>query len=275
MKSFQVFKRWASTLSALAGILVLSSALLAGAALADTVEDCVQDRDRDLQIRACTSIIARGGKVAWAYNNRGLAYYHKGDKDRAIADYDKAIALDPKDAQAYYDRGVAFYAKGDRDRAIADYDKAIALDPKYAKAYYNRGVARYDSGDFEGAARDLLRTIELSDNAFAMLYLYLARARSGKAAEDELAANAGRLKTKEWPFAVTELFVGKRSPAATINAAAKPDDKCEAQFYVGQWQLLKGNRSEAEVGLKAAVETCPKTFSEYTSAVAELKRLKR
>ena len=47
------------------------------------------------------------------------------------------FALEP-DAVAYFNRGIAYQAKGERDRAIADYDKAIALNPKYANAYYNR-----------------------------------------------------------------------------------------------------------------------------------------
>ena len=34
-------------------------------------------------------------KYAKAYNNRGLAYYYKGDYKRAIADYDQALRFNP------------------------------------------------------------------------------------------------------------------------------------------------------------------------------------
>jgi len=107
-----------------------------------------------------------------------------------------------------------------------------------------------------------------------MLYRFLARSRAGEAAEAELEANARRLKTKEWPFAVTELYLGKRSPAATLAAAANPDQTCEAQFYLGQWHVVKGNRADAETALLAAVDTCPEASVEYRAAVVELKRLK-
>jgi tetratricopeptide (TPR) repeat protein len=70
---------------------------------------------------------------AKAYNNRGLAYYEKGDNDRAIADYNKAIGLEPDDADTYNNRGNAYSAKGDKDRAIADYNRAIKLKPDYGK----------------------------------------------------------------------------------------------------------------------------------------------
>ena len=136
------------------------------------------------------------------------------------------------------------------------------------------GVTRYEAGDFKGASADLLRSMETDEDAYAMLYRFLARSRAGEAAEAELEANARRLKTEEWPFAVTELYLGKRSPAATLAAAATPEQKCEAQFYLGQWQVVKGNRADAETALRAAVDTCPKTFVEYRAAVAELKRLK-
>jgi tetratricopeptide (TPR) repeat protein len=82
-----------------------------GGALADTVSDCVQDKDQDLRIRGCTAAIQsdkwRGEDLAWAYNNRGNAYKDKGEVDRAIADYDQALRLDPKYVKAYINRGVA------------------------------------------------------------------------------------------------------------------------------------------------------------------------
>ena len=137
---------------------------------------------------------------------------------------------------------------------------AIAINPKAANHVSERGLARYSKGDFKAAAIDLLKAIELGEGTYSVLLRYLARTRSGEAAEAELEANAAGLKTKEWPFAVTELYLAKRSPAATLDVAVTPDDRCEAQFYIGQWHLLKGNRPAAEVGLKAAVATCPEDF---------------
>jgi lipoprotein NlpI len=100
-------------------------------------------------------------------------------------------------------------------------------------------------------------------------------ARGGETlAVAELEANAGRLKTKEWPYAVIELYLGRRSPELMLDAAGKPDEQCVAQFYSGEWYILQNKSAEARAALRKVVETCPKTVTEYADALAELKRLK-
>ena len=65
--------------------------------------------------------------IAPPYNNRGNAHDEKGDRGRAVADYDQAIRLDPKFTAAYYNRGMALRRKrGDLERAIASFDQAIS-----------------------------------------------------------------------------------------------------------------------------------------------------
>src|SRR4030043_275929 len=59
------------------------------------------------------------------YNNRGIAYYSKGQFDLAIADYNKALEINPRFANAYYSRGNAYHLKGQYDLAIADFNKAL------------------------------------------------------------------------------------------------------------------------------------------------------
>jgi tetratricopeptide (TPR) repeat protein len=160
-----------------------------GGALADAESDCVQDKDQDLRIRGCTAAIqldkGRGEGLAWAYYNRGNAYKDKGEVDRAMADYDQAVRLDPKNSS-------------------------------YVRQL---GITKYNKGDFQGAAADLLHAFELKDDIYAMRFRYLARTQAGEAAETELQANAGRRKTKVWPYAVTDQYLGKRRPAATLDVA--------------------------------------------------------
>ena len=77
---------------------------------------------------------------------------HKGDNDRAIADYNEAIRLDSKSTLAFIGRGDAYANKGDRDRALADYNEAIRLDPNNALAFCNRGRMKRGINDTSGNA---------------------------------------------------------------------------------------------------------------------------
>jgi tetratricopeptide (TPR) repeat protein len=51
------------------------------------------------------------------YLGRGEDFSSDHDYDRAIADYSTAIRLKPDYAEAYNDRGFAYYLKGDAERA--------------------------------------------------------------------------------------------------------------------------------------------------------------
>ncbi|MGC2409665.1 MAG: hypothetical protein WA441_06660 [Methyloceanibacter sp.] len=70
-----------------------------------------------------------------------------------------------------------------------------------------------------------------------------------------------------------ELYLGRRTPDATLDSASNEAERCAAQFFIGEWQLLRNNPSEAAAALRVAVETCPKTRVEYDAANAELTRL--
>jgi len=216
-------------------------------------------------------------KNADTFSARGFAYWAKGDLDRTIADYGKAIELNPKDAGAFYGRGRAFAAMEDYDRAIADYDRAIELTGGLSTiAFSDRGRAYAIKQDYDRAIADYNAAISLDpENAYAALALYLARRRSGApTAAAELEIRSKNLKQPNWPYPVVELFLGRRTPEATLAAATKLGDRCEAQFYVSEWRLLRGDRSAAKAALKDTVTTCPKTLPEYELARAELERLR-
>ena len=47
--------------------------------------------------------------------------------DQAISDYSKALEINPKDTAAYNNRGMAYYRKGEYDKAWEDVHKAQSL----------------------------------------------------------------------------------------------------------------------------------------------------
>jgi hypothetical protein len=82
-----------------------------------------------------------------------------------------------------------------------------------------------------------------------------------------------RLRPPVWPYPVIEFYLGRRTLDATLNAAGDPADRCTAEFFIGEWQLLMADRAAAVESLKAATDTCPRFFVEYRGAKAELMRL--
>jgi lipoprotein NlpI len=111
-------------------------------------------------------------------------------------------------------------------------------------------------------------------SAVTVLWLYLIHARSGaETAATELETNAKNLNQPDWPYPLVELFLGRRTLETTLAAATKLVDHCAAQFYVGEWQLLRDDRLAAKMSMRAAVGICPKDLMEYDVALAELQRL--
>ncbi len=253
-------------------------------------------------------------KNAWAYTERGNLYRNKGDIDRAMADLNQAITLDPNYAFAHFLRGDLYRKKGDLARAMADMNDTLRLDPNYPLAYFNRGrlsfmlgngpaaltdfgmaiklepkdsmsyfdrgVAYYVIGDRNADAEaDFRKATELNPtDAYAALWRELAERRNK--APSHLAEAAKRLDMKVWPAPVIRLFLGETSIEQTLAAASNADPQiktaqtCEANFYSGEFALLKKNKKEAQRLLKLAADNCPPTYIELTAAVAELIPLK-
>jgi tetratricopeptide (TPR) repeat protein len=232
-------------------------------------------RDYDPAIEDYDQSIQLNPKNALFHLGRGDAYESKGEHDRAIQDYDEAIQLDPKNAAAYVSRGDAYEGKRDYGRALQDYDQAIQFEPMNAGAHSGRGRAYFYQSNFTVAAAAFSRANEIEDDAYSVIWRYIARERGGENGTAELAAEAARLKREEWPYPLVELYLAARSPAEVLSLAGKPDERCEAEFYTGEWHLLRGDRAAAATHVQAAADICPKDIMEYKAALAELQGLKR
>lgn len=149
-------------------LFLLPLAMPSGVARADAAADidgCIQETDVILRIESCTRIIKSealsGKELAWAFNNRGLAYEQVRRPERALGDYNTALLLDPNYAVGFNNRGNVLASMNDIEGAIADHTRAIELDPDYAHALYNRGADFEQMGDFEAAVRDYSRALEV------------------------------------------------------------------------------------------------------------------
>ena len=127
------------------------------------------------------------------YNNRGRAYFAKGELENAFTDFSKTIELMPRCPEAYHWRGLAYFSKGDFDNAITDLSEAICLNPDDALAYHRRGIVYLRKRNFDSAIIDLNKAIEMDPNDDLAYY---SRGETW-------------LHLKEWDKAKTDLTAAK------------------------------------------------------------------
>ncbi|MEA2778862.1 MAG: hypothetical protein QOK29_406 [Rhodospirillaceae bacterium] len=219
-------------------------------------------------------------KIAVLYDHRGLVLYKKGRVDQAFADFNTALKLHPDYAEAFRHRGVIHHDRGEYDKSIADYDEAIRLQPDNAFAYDNRGRDKYLSGQFAGAAADFRQFLSSPvAGVYTLLWLHLAQARAGQAADAALAQAAHGLDLSKWPGPIVRFYLGKlsaeqvRAEARTKDAKAQIVHECDMSFYLGEAKVLQGAREEAKRLLGDALARCPKGWAEHDGALADLRRL--
>jgi lipoprotein NlpI len=209
-----------------------------------------------------------------------------GDQQAAIEDFNAALRIKPE-ASAYVGRAIAYKESGDPDRAMQDVAKAMEIAPQDPTVYYERAQLRFKSGDFAGAASDFATAAddEKSD-AYVAIWAYIAAMRSGKPdAAKDLAARAQRLESKDeakdWPGQIIELYLGRREPGAVNppNGGHIPwlteGYRCEADFYLGEYYVMKGDAAAARPLLQAAADSKIAEFIEPGNARDELARLDR
>jgi lipoprotein NlpI len=253
-------------------------------------------------------------KNAWAYAERGNLYKYQGDFDHALADLNEAIRLDPAYALAFFSRGDLYKSRGDLARAMSDMNDTVRLDPNYALAYFTRGRLSYMLGNNPAAIEDFGKAIKLDaedpsgyfnrgvayyavggrtadaiadfkkaaelnpKDAYAALWRDLAERRNN--APSHLAEAVKQLDMTVWPAPVIRHFLGELNAEQIYAAAFDADPKtktaqtCEANFYSGEFALLKKDKKEAQRLLKLAADNCPPSFIESTAALAELIPLK-
>jgi lipoprotein NlpI len=218
---------------------------------------------------------------AIAYFFRSDLYKSKGDVDHALADLNDSIRLDPNYAMAYLKRGSLSYTLGNIPGALIDFNKSIQVDPDNEAAYFNRGVAYFIvGGRVADAEADFRKASKLDPkNPYFALWLDLAEQgdeERGKDAPRYLMEAAKQLDMTAWPAPVIRQFLGELSSAQTLAAVDGSDPKkklaqtCEANFYGGEFALLKKNKPEALRLLEAAARDCPRSFIESIAAISEL-----
>ncbi|WP_417513823.1 tetratricopeptide repeat protein [Minwuia sp.] len=151
---------------AIAGLVCIGSAFLAGTAVADANvaafrADCAEPRIQgnwELQAAACLILIqhaADDDERAYAHYERGNALEELNENRDAIEHYNQAIEMKPDYVDAIVNRGLTYRRMDDIDKARENYDLAISLDPDHEPARVNRSKVAIMEERYADAIADL------------------------------------------------------------------------------------------------------------------------
>jgi tetratricopeptide (TPR) repeat protein len=117
--------------------------------------------EREKALADFDKAIQLGYREPHAFSSRGLFYAATSEFEKAIADFTTAIDGGSNDSVAYINRAAAYMSLGKYSEAVADYGKIIESDPESAAIYQQRAIAKKLLGNFDESIADFTKSIEL------------------------------------------------------------------------------------------------------------------
>ena len=110
--------------------------------------------------KASTDILYRSRDKA--LTSLGVAYYKKGDVEKAKEYYDKSLEINPALVYTHNELGKLYMAAGDYQRAVEEFKRATFGYELYDEALYNLGVCYLKLGKTVEACESFKRVVEIS-----------------------------------------------------------------------------------------------------------------
>lgn len=218
-----------------------------------------------------------------AYHGRAAAYLNLDRCAEGLTDVKAYEALRPNDGSVLLYRIWAELCLKDGAAAQRDFD-SITKGGFDSDELFEFARTEWKFGFYEGAQLAAAKAFSLSNKyagnvSYVLLWQALAAHRAGKFDQAAIVAEMAELKNRQWPVPILDLYIGKRTPADVFDEAgtwlrAREDVQvCQADFYVAEWHLGRGDTAAATPLLQAAVKRCVSEAIEHRAALSELKRL--
>jgi tetratricopeptide (TPR) repeat protein len=167
-------RNYSTVLSLLLGVVLLVLPLRAVAASsAGTLDLQVCDPVADLYlgienypeaIQRHLVVIQEHPENALAYYHLGFAYGMVGDRQRELADYQKAVALGLSDWDLFLNMGLVYMESGRLDSASQVLQLAALLGPYRPETHFNLGLLDERLGMYQKAAQEVLLSLRIDPN---------------------------------------------------------------------------------------------------------------
>lgn len=206
----------------------------------------------------------------YAYYQLGYLYNLQRNSIKALENYSTYLSYLPKDPEAINNVGVAYYNKGDYDKAMEFYTKSISLKPT-TKAYTNRGLAYLKLSKEADANKDFEEALRMDKTGAFKVHYIIGRlnceAQKYDVALAELnkALEANKTHSPSQYYLALVLLAKKDTATSLLmldKAIANNADYAEAYFKRGEIMFAKGHFENAISDLKKAMQN-PKLWNGY------------
>ena len=224
-----------------------------------------------------------GNDLARAYCDRGAARLTLEDRREAASDADQAVAIDPNAPDMLLCRGAIRLGSRNFGTAIDDLSRALVLGAESGRAYYLRGQAKFFLGRYADAVADFAKANAVDqDDRSTMnhdLWRAMAYRRMDKPLPDDLQQRAATDPRGEWPRPALALLADRLVPDEVGPLAAKKAgdwaemNGTEADFYLGEFFLARGDVAKARNAFTASRARGVIIYTEYIASGIELERL--
>jgi len=184
--------------------------------------------------------------------------------------------------QEHFTRGEQYFAENKLPEAIIEYRNAIQIDPQFGLARYKLGDAYAKTGEAQAAFGEYVRAADLLDETEVQLkagnFLLLA----GRL--EEAKSRAERVLAREPQHVGAHVLranalAGLRDFGAAVSqmeqAIQSDPNRGLSYASLGSFELMRGNRAEAEAAYQRAIDSDPKSamahmaLGNYRTAVEE------
>lgn len=218
-----------------------------------------------------------------AHVGRARAYMAKKQYRNALDDLNAALQLKPDDVEARLLRIGANLWLNKTGEVTADYREVVRLRPTadmhavFASTEWHLGAFAVAAENFAIAADRY--AADSTSRPYAVLWYAISAERIGKLDQAVLAKHLSDIDEGNWPAPLLQLFLGKLGEDVVLAKTKNKDPvtqtnrQCEAEFFLGEWHLARGDSSVARTLLGQAIGQCAHDFEEYRGAQEEMQRL--
>jgi tetratricopeptide (TPR) repeat protein len=116
-----------------------------------------------------------------AHNNLGLAYYNKGEEDKAFRQFQEAIQVEPLNFLAYLNIAKIYFKRNELKLALENFEKSLELNPMIPITHLSYALYLTEVGRHEDALKQFNETLKLDPySSDVQYYISLELEKMGK-----------------------------------------------------------------------------------------------